>query len=358
MSGDAQSKIPFGTGVSRKISPSPYGYFAFVMATGIVSIAAGLAGLRTISISLLVVNVVAFPGLWVVLAVHLLRGKAASVLADLADHQRAPGMLTIVAATCVVGNEIAAATAYQNVAAGLWIGALVLWFALIYCFFVAMTITPDKPVLGSGIDGSWLLLVVATQALSILTTRVGSAVLDAEIASFAGLCLFLLGGTFYLILLVMIIHRWLFAPMRPGQFTAPYWINMGAAAISALAGTRLFMVLGADPMLAPVRSVVFTATVLFWSFASWWIPLLLVLALWRYRSLGVRSGYRPENWSIVFPLGMYTTASWRLSHDLGLQFPQPVPAVFIWIALAAWVLTSAGMVRNTFGAQRGAKTVP
>lgn len=352
MSGAAQSEITLGTAVSRKLARPPYGYFAFVMATGIVSIAAGLDGLRTVSTALLLLNVVAFLGLWVLLALHLHRSPR-SVLADLSDHRRAPAMLTIVAATCVLGNEIAGATAYQYAAAGLWIGALVLWCGLIYCFFVAMTIAPDKPSLDSGIDGSWLLLVVATQALSILTTRVGGAALGGDIASFAGLCLFLLGGAFYLILLVMIVHRWLFAPMRPDQFTAPYWINMGAAAISTLAGTRLFVAIGAEPALASVCSAVFTATVLFWSFATWWIPLLLALAYWRYRSPEARSGYRPEHWSIVFPLGMYATASWRLSHDLGLPFLQAVPEVFVWVALAAWLLTSAGMIRAALATQRG-----
>ena len=326
------------------------------MATGIVSIAAGLAELRTISISLFVVNLAAFPVLLVLLAVHL-RRRPASVLADLADHQRAPGMLAIIAATCVLGNEIASATMYQTLAAGLWIAAFVLWFVLVYGCLVAMTITPDKPSVASGINGSWLLLVVSTQALSILTMRVGDIAVAADIAWFASLCLFLLGGTFYLVVLVMIVSRWLFARMRPDQFTAPYWINMGAAAISALAGARLFVVFGADPTLAPVRNVIFTATVLFWSLASWWIPLLVALAFWRHRSLGIRSVYSPENWSIVFPLGMYTTATWRLSHDLGLRFLQPVPEVFVWVALAAWVLTSAGMVRRAFGGPHGAETV-
>jgi tellurite resistance protein TehA-like permease len=55
--------------------------------------------------------------------------------------------------------------------------------------------------------------------------------------------------------------------------------------------------------------------------------------------------YRLDNWSIVFPLGMYTTATWRLSHVLGLPFLQIVPNVFVCVALAAWCLTSAGMMR-------------
>jgi tellurite resistance protein TehA-like permease len=49
-------------------------------------------------------------------------------------------------------------------------------------------------------------------------------------------------------------------------------------------------------------------------------------------------------WSLVFPLGMYALASLRLS--LAADFP-PLRAIsfsMVWIALAAWAATSAGLV--------------
>jgi Voltage-dependent anion channel len=64
---------------------------------------------------------------------------------------------------------------------------------------------------------------------------------------FVSLCLFLLGGVLYLILISLIVQRWLFEPMRPAQITPSYWINMGAAAIATLAGTRLASIAAADP---------------------------------------------------------------------------------------------------------------
>jgi tellurite resistance protein TehA-like permease len=163
---------------------------------------------------------------------------------------------------------------------------------------------------------------------------------------FVSLCLFLLGGAFYLILMMLIVHRWLFLPLRPDQLTPAYWINMGAAAIATLAGTRLLTVITAQPALVPMRGVVLTATVLFWATATWWIPLLAALTVWRHRSGAIRLRYGVENWAMVFPLGMYTTATWHFSHELGLSFLDAVPAVFVWVALAAWCLTFVGMVRS------------
>jgi tellurite resistance protein TehA-like permease len=321
-----------------------YGCFAFVMATGIVSIAARLVGLGPVSSVLFCVNLVAFPVLAALFAVRLLCDPAV-MLADLSDHRRAPRTLTTVAAACVFGNEVALASGWPGFVAGVWVGAAVLWAALVYGIFAVLTIARDKPSFESGLDGAWLLVVVATEALAILTTRAAFAIAPPQPAVFVSLCLFLLGGAFYAALLILIVYRWLFLPMRAEQVTPDYWINMGAAAISTLAGTRLLSIAGSATDVTLLRGFVFVATVSFWSLATWWIPLLTVLTVWRHRPGGVRLAYRIDNWAIVFPLGMYTTATWRLSHEIGMAFLQPVSGVFVWVALAAWVLTFTGMLR-------------
>ena len=331
---------------SRLLVPAGalYGGFAFVMATGIVSIAARLVGLTLVSAVLLVVNLIAFPALWALFAAHLACDPA-FVAADLRDHRLAPRALTTVAATCVVGNEVALAGGFPAIVVALWIVAVVLWAVLVYGIFALMTIARDKPPFESGLDGAWLLVVVATEALAILTTRAAGLVAPAPPLLFAGLCLFLLGGAFYALLLFLIVYRWLFLPMPAEELTPAYWINMGAAAIATLAGTRLLSAAGGAAIIAPLRGFVFAATVAFWSLASWWIPLLTALSLWRHRPGAVRLGYRLDNWAIVFPLGMYTTATWRLSHEVGFPFLRPVPDVFVWVALAAWGATFVGMAR-------------
>jgi len=84
-----------------------------------------------------------------------------------------------------------------------------------------------------------------------------------------------------------------------------------------LAGTRLLAALGGDSAVAPARGFVLAATILCWSLATWWIPLLAGLTLWRHRPGEVRPGYRLDNWAIVFPLGMYTAATWRFLAPTG-----------------------------------------
>src|SRR5215468_9139912 len=81
------------------------GYFALVMATGIISIAAELLGMHTIAIALLVVNIAAYAILWFLLLIRILMFFP-RIKADIADHVRGPGFFTVVAGSCVLGSEL------------------------------------------------------------------------------------------------------------------------------------------------------------------------------------------------------------------------------------------------------------
>jgi hypothetical protein len=49
---------------------------------------------------------------------------------------------------------------------------------------------------------------------------------------------------------------------------------------------------------------------------------------------------------------MYTAATWRLAEALDLPFLRLVPRLFLYVALAAWAATFAGMLRSFRGSQR------
>jgi tellurite resistance protein TehA-like permease len=87
--------------------------------------------------------------------------------------------LTVVAGTNVLGVQFVNLTPFISIAAGLWIFAVLLWIILIYTFFSAVTITEPKPSIEVALNGSWLLMTVATESLSILGTLVArTLVLD------------------------------------------------------------------------------------------------------------------------------------------------------------------------------------
>jgi tellurite resistance protein TehA-like permease len=191
------------------------------------------------------------------------------------------------------------------------------------------------------LNGSWLLLVVATESVSITSALLASRGGGTAMTFFA-LAFYLLGALFYVLLSALILFRWLFHPMPPSRMDAPWWINMGAAAIATLAGTQLMDLLAHETRFTAMLPVLASLTVLLWTTSTFWIPLLVILFLWTMIQEGL-PGYRPGLWSAVFPLGMYATATFEYAAVAQLSFLQPLPLIFFWAAFLAWLLTFAGM---------------
>ena len=127
---------------------------------------------------------------------------------------------------------------------------------------------------------------------------------------------------------------------------------MGAMAIATLAGSRLELLAGTQPLLTALLPAITTATMLFWAAATWWIPLLLLLMIWRHTAGGVPLSYHFDHWSMVFPFGMYTAATWTWSHVNSFDFLFWIPHVFIWAAIAAWIACCAGLAGRGLGRYR------
>jgi tellurite resistance protein TehA-like permease len=151
------------------------------------------------------------------------------------------------------------------------------------------------------------------------------------------------GGMLYIWIISLIFYRYTFFTMSPSDLSPPYWINMGAVAISTLAGTALIAAAPSSPLLMDILPFIKGLTLLFWATATWWIPMLVVLGAWRhvYRRFPLR--YDPLYWGAVFPLGMYTVCTFRLANALDIPVLLRVPSVFVYIALAAWALTAGGL---------------
>jgi tellurite resistance protein TehA-like permease len=227
-------------------------YFAMVMATGIVAIASQLTGLRSLAIGLSWLNIGVFVVLWTLTLARAILFPQ-DFFRDLIDHKRGPGFFTIVAGTSVLGRQQIIIFGHYTAATAMWFLALPLWAGFTYAIFTGFTVKEDKPSLAEGIHGGWLIAVVATQAVSSLGTLLASRFPAHETEMlFFSLCMWLCGGMLYIWVISLIFYRYTFFRFLPSDLMPPYWINMGAMAISTLAGANLILNANRAPLFSRV----------------------------------------------------------------------------------------------------------
>lgn len=329
----------------RALADLDPGYFALVMASGIVSVGADLRGEVVLSRVILGATIAGFV---LLAAAYLYRALAyrSEVRRSLQDPSTAMGYFTVVAGTDVLAVRLDMAS-HPLVALALGAAAGALWLVLTYALPFSIVAGARRPVLRE-LNGTWLIWVVSTQSLAIVAAAVApdapGAALRAELPVVA-MCLWGLGVMLYVILIVLIFQRLLLVAVTPAEMGPAYWIAMGATAISVRAAAGLLALhdrASALP-LQEMRPFVIGLSVVLWAFGTWWIPLLVFFGLWRYVVRGYSRRYEPRLWSVVFPLGMYTVASDTLGKAAHLGFLESVASGWVWVGVGAWAAVLATM---------------
>jgi len=311
------------------------------MATTIVSIAAREVGFELLSIVLLWIAVAAFVSL-----AALDMGLARHPLA-LLRRAGQPGegfhALGFVADGCVLGIRIARTPGAKVIIAAVLLGCgFVLWILILGEVAAEhgrrglgrrRQAPPTVP--GTEPRGEWLLAVVATEGLAILAARI--ARIEQLPALHAGATVLWIAGTLaYVVIGALLAQR----PAQPrfglADVSPDWWIVMGAPAIWCVAAVTIT---GAHPGTAggAVAAVA-------WGLATMMLIVIAVADALRTRGFGLR--FTPERWTMVFPLGMYSVASWMLGQSLEAGWLTELGRLWLAVALAAWAALALGELRH------------
>ncbi len=312
------------------------------MGSGIISVGMQLKGFTVLSVVLLVVAATGYVLLLGLSGWRLVAYRAA-VMDDFTDPRRAFGFFTLIAGTNVVGVRLSM-DGHHAVAAVLLVIATLVWLVLGYVIpWTAVRGAPQRPVVATA-NGSWFIWVVASQSVAVSAAALEPVFTSARdalavVAVFSwsvGIFLYAAAG-------IIVALRMMLYDLRPVDLTPPYWVAMGACAITVLAGARIVEMADA-PMGHATRGLVAGASVMFWAFATWLIPVLVAAGWWRHFIHGVPLEYEATWWSIVFPVGMYAVASIYLGRADGLPIVGAIGSAELWVAFAAWAATLTAMV--------------
>ncbi len=155
-----------------------------------------------------------------------------------------------------------------------------------------------------------------------------------------------IGLILYSIFVTLFCYRIFFLDMKDEDYTPLMWVIMGAAAICANTSSALALSDPIMPVLVALHPVVDGIALLSWAWATWWIPLLIVIGYWKHYVRNIPLCYDPMQWSIVFPLGMYAVTSFRLALAAEFEPLNWISQVMVWVAFITWILVLTGLMRR------------
>ena len=327
------------------------GYFAMVMATGIVAVGASQQDLTWLADGLYLVAAITYVVLAVLLTWRLLIASKL-LAADITSHTKGFAFLTTVAATNVLGSASGVIHNQWALAWGLWWFSLALWAFFVYATLFAVVLKGPKPGLEKGINGTWFLLTVATESVVVLGALLLARHSD-DLLAFALIAAFALGLVLYLIVMTMVFLRWTFAELEPTEADPPAWIAAGAVAITVLAGSNILLAADRAPeRIARLVPFIEGLVVMAWATATFWFPLMIAIGIWRHLVRRVPLRYHPSYWAMVFPLGMYGAATYRMRAAIDLAALTWLPKAELAVSLVAWTITFGGLLQSLVASAR------
>jgi C4-dicarboxylate transporter/malic acid transport protein len=348
----------------------PPNWFAAVMGTGIVGVAAAtlptqFVGLRPAATAVWAIAAVLLVGLAVLTVLHWQRHpRTARSYADdpvLAHFYGAPpmAMLTVGAGTLLLGRDWIGLRAAIDIDWVLWFAGtatgLVCAAAVPYLQFTRHRVSPDSAF------GGWLMPIVppmvsaATGALLVPYTPAGQIRLTLLVSCYAMFGLSLLASV---AVITLIWQRLALHKVGPAHLVPTLWIVLGPLGQSITAanllGSNAHLALPA-PYATALRAFGVAYGLPVWGFAVLWAVLVGAITL---RTAAEHLPFSLTWWSFTFPVGTCVTGTSALALHTGADLFRGAAAVFYVCLVGAWLVvgtrTAAGVLAGRLFLPAGA----
>lgn len=318
----------------ENLSPSN---FAFVMATGALALAFFKTGWTLLFEIFLFMGLVGYTILTVlfILRAYFLKSQ---LIDDFKDIQKMFRYLTFSAGSSALAMGF---SLNGNEAIGLYLGCIgaFSFILMTYTLFCALFFHIHASI--QAISPFWLLLAIASNSSGIvITTLWNSKMLIHPSTLLMAFCFWSFGVFIYGIFMGLNLFRMIFFPFSGKDMDPCYWTCMGAAAIAVVDGGQLISVINPPQFILMITPFIKGVILLLWAWGTVWIPILCLMEVWKVVYFKVPFHYQQSLWAMVFPFGMYTTATHFLTNIFQLKILEGWVSVLLWITFAVWCVVA------------------
>jgi len=317
-------------------------WFTASMATMMIASVSHVYGLEAIVPYFFITSLVIFLSILVFQAIRLIVFYKDSV-SELLNPEKSLYFFTFVAAINLLGGCLSKIFHFHTTASIFWYVAITFWLGISLASFSILFLyqkSQDRKI--EILHGGWFFATVGTQSTAFLGIIVAEHatqyVTCIHLFSFA---LWSIGASLYLIIAVFIVLRLVFYPFSNDTPLSPYWMNTGAAALTALTGTVLYqhihIVNGPFVDFLPFLKGI---SLFFLSVGLWWLPFLVVLAIRRHISRNDSLVFSVGYWEIAFALGICAYSTIHMVRLFGGQYLVVASVCFYISCIILWCFSS------------------
>ncbi|MFO0792570.1 MAG: tellurite resistance/C4-dicarboxylate transporter family protein [Candidatus Brocadiaceae bacterium] len=318
-------------------------WFTAIMATAMVASISHIYGFEAVVPYFFIASLVIFLAVVVFKAIRSVLFYN-NTLNDMLDPEKNIYYFTVVGTVNLMGVYLSkffhlytTASIFWYVAIGLWLGISLSTLGILFLYKKST----DRNI-ENIFHGGWFFITIGTQSTALLGITVAEhAVHSVTFIQLFSFTLWSIGACLYIILMAFTILRMVFYKFERHVALSPYWMNVAAAALTALTGSTLYQhvsVTGGPFM--DFLPFLKGFSLFFWSFGLWWMPYLVILAIRKqaYSEEGLlfTVGY----WEIVFTLGLYAVSTFSLFSLFKGQYLIIFSACFSIACVVFWCFTS------------------